>query len=86
MVFDLSQVKTGTARLLTLQDSHRGIKITSRSTGTMSGVKRKAPKEGHITLGLQIYGHVKCIAEKKAMKEKSIFLGEAIMSITLWLG
>jgi hypothetical protein len=35
-------------RLLTVQDSHREIKITSRSTGTVSGVKREAPEEGHI--------------------------------------
>jgi hypothetical protein len=58
------------ARLLTVQNSHRGIKITSRSTGTVSIVKRKSPEEGHRTLGFQISGDGKCIAQKKAMKEK----------------
>jgi hypothetical protein len=48
MVFDLPQVKKGKARLLTVQDSHMGIKITSRSTGTMSGVKRKRKGIEHL--------------------------------------
>jgi hypothetical protein len=69
-----------------MQDSHRGIKITSWSTGTVSGVKRKAPEEGHRTLGFKISGDGKCIDQKKAMKEKSILLGEAITSSTMWRG
>jgi hypothetical protein len=51
-----------------MKKSHRGIEITSRSTGTVSGVKRKAPEEGHRTLGFQISGDGKCNAQKKAMK------------------
>jgi hypothetical protein len=59
----------GKARLLTVHNSHRGINITSRSIGTVSGVKRKASEEGHIiTLGFQISGDGNCIAQKKAMK------------------
>jgi hypothetical protein len=58
--------------------------ITSRSTGTVSGVKRKAPEEGHQTIGFQISGDGKCTAQKKAMKEKAILFGEAIRSITMW--
>jgi hypothetical protein len=69
-----------------VQYSHRGIKITPRSTGTVSGVKRKAPEEGHRTLGFQISGDGKCIAQKKAMKEKSILFVEAIRSSTMWRG
>jgi hypothetical protein len=69
-----------------VQYSHRGIEITSRSTGTISGVKRKSPEEGHMTLGFQISGDGKCIAEKKAMKEKAILFGEAIRSSTIWRG
>jgi hypothetical protein len=50
------------------------------------GVKRKAPEEGHRTLGFQISADGKCIAKKKVMKEKSLLLGEAIRSITMWCG
>jgi hypothetical protein len=60
--------KNGKARLLTVQESHGGIEITSRSTGTVSGVKRKSPEEGHQTLGFQISDDGKCTAQKKAMK------------------
>jgi hypothetical protein len=78
--------KNGKARLLTMKESHRGIEITPRSTGTLSGVKRKAPEEGHRTLGFQISGDGKCTAQKKAMKEKAILFGEAIRSSTMWRG
>jgi hypothetical protein len=69
-----------------VQDSHKGIKITSRSTGTAYGVKRKAPEEGNRTLVFQISGYGKCIDQKKAMKEKAILFGEAIRSSTTWRG
>jgi hypothetical protein len=69
-------MKTGKAWLLTMKESHRGIEIISRSTGTVSGVKRKAPEEGHRTLGFQISGDGKCTAQKKAMTEKAILFGE----------
>jgi hypothetical protein len=49
-------------------------------------VKRKAPEEGHRTLGFQISGDGKCTAQKKAMKEKNILFGEAIRSSTMWRG
>jgi hypothetical protein len=86
MVSDLPQMKKGKARLLTMKESHRGIEITSRSTGTVSGVKRKAPEEGHRTIGFQVSGDGKCTAQKKAMKEKAILFGEAIISSTTWRG
>jgi hypothetical protein len=54
-----------TLTLLTMKESHRGIEITSRSTGTVSGVKRKAPEEGHRTLGFQISGDGKYNAQEK---------------------
>jgi hypothetical protein len=60
-----------------------GIKITARSTGAVSGVKRKAPEEGHRTLGFQISGDGKYIAQNKAMKEKAILFGEGIWSSTI---
>jgi hypothetical protein len=49
-------------------------------------VKRKAPEEGHRTLGFQISGDGKCTAQKKSMKEKAILFGEAIRSSTMWRG
>jgi hypothetical protein len=76
----LPQMETRKACLLTVQNSHRGIKITSRSTGTVSGVNCKSPEEGHITLGSQISSDGKCTAQKKVMKEKAILFGEAIKS------
>jgi hypothetical protein len=75
-------MKKRKARLITVQNSHRGIEIRSRSTGTVFVVKRKAPEEGHRKLGFQISGYGKCIAQKKAMKEKAILFGEAIRSST----
>jgi hypothetical protein len=68
-----------------MKESHMEIKITSRSTGTVLGVKRKSQEEGHRTLGFQISGDGKCNAQKKTMKEKSIY-GEAIYSSTMWRG
>jgi hypothetical protein len=49
-------------------------------------VKCKSPEEGHVTLGFQISGDGKCAAHKKALKEKAILFGEAIMSSTMWRG
>jgi hypothetical protein len=49
-------------------------------------VKRKAPEEGHRTLGFQISGDGKCNAQKKSMKEKVILYGKAIRSSTMWRG
>jgi hypothetical protein len=49
-------------------------------------VKRKAPEEGHITLGFQISGDGKCNAHNKAMKEKALLYGEAIRSSSICRG
>jgi hypothetical protein len=64
-----------------MKEYHKRKEITSRSTGTVSGVKRKAPEEGHITLGFQISGDGKCNAQKNA-----ILYGEAIRSSRMWRG
>jgi hypothetical protein len=69
-----------------VQESHRGIEITSRSTGTVYVVKRKSPEEGHITLSFQICGDGKCTAQKIAMKEKAFLFGKSIRSSTMWRG
>jgi hypothetical protein len=62
--------KDGKPRLLQKHSSHRGIKIVSRSTNTESGVKRKAPHEGHCTLGFFMTGDGTCTAHKKLITEK----------------
>jgi hypothetical protein len=68
--------KNGKARILTMKESHRGIEITSRSTGTVPGVKHKAPEEVNRTLGFQISGDGKCTAQKKAMKKRPFYLAK----------
>jgi hypothetical protein len=59
--------KDGKPRLLQKHSSHRSIKIVSRSTNTESGVKRKAPTEGHRTLGFFMTGDGTCTAHKKVI-------------------
>jgi hypothetical protein len=63
--------KDGKPRLLQKHSSHQGIKIVSRSTNTESGVKRKAPNEGHRSLGFSMTGDGTCTAHKKVMTEKA---------------
>jgi hypothetical protein len=41
------RLKNGKARLLQVKETHRGVNITSRATGRISGVKRKSVEEGH---------------------------------------
>jgi hypothetical protein len=67
-----------------MKETHGGIEITSRSIGTVSGVKCKAPEEGHRTLGFQISADGKCNAQKRAMKENAILYGKAIRISTMW--
>jgi predicted RNase H-like HicB family nuclease len=62
----------GKPKLLQKHSSHPGIKIVSRSTNTESIVKRKAPNEGHRTLGFFTTGDGTCSAHKKVTTEKSI--------------
>jgi hypothetical protein len=59
--------KDGKPRPLQKHSSHCGIKIFSRSTNTESGVKRKAPNEGHCTLGFFMTGYGTCTTHKKVM-------------------
>jgi hypothetical protein len=80
------RLKYGNPRLLQKHSSHRGIKIVSRSTNTESGVKRKAPTEGHRTLGFFITGDGTCTAHKKLMKEKASLYATAITRSSVWKG
>jgi hypothetical protein len=78
--------KDGKSRLLKKHSSHRGIKIVSRSTNTDSGVKWKAPNEGHRTLGLFMTGDGTCTAHDKVMTEKSSLYANAIQRSSVWKG
>jgi hypothetical protein len=73
-------------RLLQKHRSHRGIKIVSRSTNTESGLKRKAPNEGHRTLGFFMTGYSKCSARKKVMTEKASLYATDIHCSSVWKG
>jgi hypothetical protein len=78
--------KDGKPRLLQKHSSHRGIKIVSRSTNTESGVKRKAPNEGHRTLGFFMSGDGTCSAQKKVMTEKASLYTTAMQRSSVWKG
>jgi hypothetical protein len=78
--------KEGKPRLLQKHSSHRGIKIFSRSTNTESGVKRKAPKEGHRTMGLFMTCDGTCTAHNKVMTEKASLYATAIHRSSVWKG
>jgi hypothetical protein len=41
----------GVSKLIQIEAQHRSITLRSRSSGQVSGIKRKAPTEGHHTLG-----------------------------------
>jgi hypothetical protein len=78
--------KNGKPRLLQKHSSHRGIKIVSRSTNTESGVKPKAPTEGHRTLGFFMTDDGTCTAHKKVTKEKATLYATAITRSSVWKG
>jgi hypothetical protein len=78
------QWKNSKPRLLQKHSSHRGINIVSRSTNTESGVKRKAPNEGHRTLGFFMIGYGTCSANKKVITGKASLYATAIQSSSVW--
>jgi hypothetical protein len=78
--------KEGKPRLLQNHSSHHGIKIVSRSTNTESGFKRKAPNEGHRTLGFFMTGDGTCSAHKKEMTNKASLYATAIQRCSIWKG
>jgi hypothetical protein len=76
----------GKARILQVKETHRGINITSRATGRISGVKKKSVEEGHRTLVFHMSGDGKCEAHKKVMIDKAILYSNAIRNSTMWIG
>jgi hypothetical protein len=48
----------GVSKLIQVEPQHRSITMKSRSSGLISGIKRKSPTEGHRTLGFFMTGDV----------------------------
>jgi hypothetical protein len=42
----------GVSKLIQVEPQHRSITMTPRSSGLISGIKRKSPTDGHRTLGI----------------------------------
>jgi hypothetical protein len=78
--------KDGKPSLLQKHSSHRGIKTMSKSTNTESGVKRKAPSEGHRTLGFFMTGDGPSSSHNKVMTEKTSLYATAIQRSSAWKG
>jgi hypothetical protein len=57
-----------------------------KAAGTMSGVKRKSPEEGHRTLRFFLAGDGTSITHKKVMTEKAALYGDEISQSNLWRG
>ena len=60
--------------------------MTSRSSGQVSGIKRKAPEEGHRTLGFFMTGDGTSTDHKRVMLEKGVDYAMAIKNSTLQRG
>jgi hypothetical protein len=78
------RLKNGKERLLQPHEQHKCISRMERTTVSTSGIKRKAPEEGHINLGFHMTGEGTSSAHKKIMSEKEVLLGEATMGSSLW--
>jgi hypothetical protein len=58
----------------------------SKSTGTTSGIKLKAPEEGNRALCFHLGGEGTSTAHKKVMTDKAVLYGEAVAQTTLRRG
>jgi hypothetical protein len=70
--------------LLQPHKQHKFISLLSRANGSTSGIKRKTPEEGHISLGFHMAGDRTSSAHKKTTSEKAFIFGESIMGSSLW--
>jgi hypothetical protein len=73
----------GIPTLIKIEPQHQSISMTSRSSGQVSGIKWKAPKEGHRTLGFFMTGDGTSTEHKRVMKEKGLDYPTAIRNSTL---
>jgi hypothetical protein len=76
----------GVPTLIQIKPQHRSISITSRLSGQVSGINRKAPTEGHRTLGFFMTGDGTSTEHKRVMMETGVDYAMAIINITLQRG
>jgi hypothetical protein len=76
----------GVSKLIQVEPQHRLITMTSRSSGQISGIKRKSPTEGHRTLGLFMTGDGTSNEHRRVMNEKGLDYAMAIRNSTLQRG
>jgi hypothetical protein len=76
----------GVSKLIQIEPQYRSITMTSRSSGQISGIKRKTPTEGHGTLGFFMTGDGTSNEHKQVMNEKGLAYAMAIRNITLQHG
>jgi hypothetical protein len=60
----------GVSKPIQIEPQHRSITMTSRSSGQVSGIKRKKPTEGHRTLGFFMTGDGTSNEHKRVMHKK----------------
>jgi hypothetical protein len=80
------RLNKGVPTLVQIEPQHRSISMTSRSSGQVSGIKRKAPTEGHPTLGFFMTGDGTSNDHKQVMMEKGLDYATAIRNSTLQRG
>jgi hypothetical protein len=73
----------GVSKLIQIEPQHRYITMTSRSSGQVSGIKRKSPTEGHLTLGFFMTGDGTSNEHRRVMNEKGLAYAMAIRNSTL---
>jgi hypothetical protein len=76
----------GAPTLVQIEPQHRSISMTSTSSRQVSGIKRKAPTEGHGTLGFFMTGDGTSNDHKRVMMEKGLDYVTAIRNSTIQRG
>jgi hypothetical protein len=76
----------GVSKLIQVEPQHRSITMTPRSSGQISGIKRKSPTEGHRTLGFFMTGDGTSNEHRRVMNEKGLSYAMAIRNSTLQRG
>jgi hypothetical protein len=76
----------GVSKLIQIEPQQRSITMTSRSSGLISGIKRKSPTEGHHTLGFFMIGDGISNEHLRVMNEKGLAYAMAIRNSTLQRG
>jgi hypothetical protein len=70
--------KYGKSTLIKPKDSHRGIELQSKSNGTHTTLKWKAPEDRHHILGFHLNGDGSSNGHRHVMTAHAILYGEAI--------